>query len=68
MLTDDSEERAITSKELRMIERYRMLDSDGKRMVDYTLKFELKRSQDLKEAQEELKKRMKKYSELLEKR
>ena len=67
-LTDSPEERGITSKELRMIERYRMLDSDGKRMVDYTLKFELKRSKDLEEAQEELKKRMKKYSELLEKR
>lgn len=36
-------------------------------MVDYTLKFESKRSQDLKEAQDELRRRMKKYSELLEK-
>lgn len=68
ILDDNSEECRITSKELGMIEKYRMLDGDGKKLVDYTLKLELKRSQDLKEAREDLKRRMKKYSELLEKR
>lgn len=48
MVEEFSSDNDLNYKEWEMIEKYRVLDSHGKKMVDFTLNEEWKRSQELK--------------------
>lgn len=69
-LTDDKEvlnSFRLRSSEQEMVEKYRSLDDTGKELIDYVIDIEVKRSKQLAEAEEVVKKRILTYEEALKK-